>query len=74
MTTPWYQCDGKLSCIAVRHAPECLTVSSKPEGVWVAYNGDGSAFVPFAEEIEAYRYASPLSMRVEFVEYGRSLP
>jgi hypothetical protein len=40
------------------------------EGVWVAFNWDGSAFVPFASELEAYRYASGLMMNVRFARYG----
>lgn len=45
----------------------------KPAGVWVAYNGDGSACVPFAEEIEAYRYAAPMNMSVRFVPFGEQV-
>jgi hypothetical protein len=41
-----------------------------PQGVWVAFNWDGSAFVPFATELEAYRYAAPYHMNVRFVAYG----
>jgi hypothetical protein len=40
------------------------------EGVWVAFNSDGSAFVPFATEIEALRYALPYAMAVTFARYG----
>jgi len=39
-------------------------------GVWVAFNYDGSAFVPFATELEALRYASNYQMPVTFVHYG----
>jgi len=45
----------------------------KPPGVWVAYHGDRSVVVPFGDELEAYRYASPLSMTVKFVPYGEEL-
>jgi hypothetical protein len=40
------------------------------DGVWVAYNYDGSAFVPFADEVSALRYASGYYMPVKFVEFG----
>jgi mono/diheme cytochrome c family protein len=39
-------------------------------GVWVAFNYDGSAFVPFASELEALRHASSYHMPVTFIEYG----
>lgn len=41
-----------------------------PTGVWVAFNWDGSAFVPFATELEALRHASSYHMPVKFVEFG----
>lgn len=41
-----------------------------PDGVWVAYNYDGSAFVPFATELEALRYAADFHMPVKFVALG----
>lgn len=46
---------------------------SDPAGVWMAYNGDGSACVPFAEEIEAYRHAAPMNMSVRFVPFGEQV-
>ncbi len=39
-------------------------------GVWVAFNHDGSAFVVFPTEIQAYRYASGLHMSVKFARFG----
>jgi len=39
-------------------------------GVWVAFNWDGSAFVPFATELEALRHANSYHMPVKFVEFG----
>lgn len=45
-------------------------VETQPAGVWVAFYYDGSAFVPFATEIEAYRHANSYSMQVKFVRYG----
>jgi hypothetical protein len=39
-------------------------------GVWVAYYSDGSSFAVFEAEVEAYRYALPLSMKVTFLPYG----
>ena len=44
-------------------------MSDEP-GCWVAFNWDGSAFVPFAEEVEALRYALSLHMSVSFVHFG----
>lgn len=49
-----------------------MSEDEKREGIWVAFNWDGSAFVPFATEIEAYRYASGYHMNVMFVEFGNS--
>lgn len=40
------------------------------QGVWVAYYGDRSAVVFFADEIDALRHAVEHSMRVQFVHYG----
>lgn len=40
------------------------------EGAWIAYYSDGSSFAVFATEIEAYRYALPVSMSVTFLPYG----
>jgi hypothetical protein len=39
-------------------------------GVWVAYQPDGSSFVPFDSELEAYRFASLYMMTVKFVRFG----
>lgn len=44
--------------------------SGGAEGVWVAYYGDRSAVVVFAEEIDALRHAVEHSMSVRFVHYG----
>lgn len=41
-----------------------------PSGVWVAFNWDGSAFVPFGSEVEALRYAVDLHMTVRYVPFG----
>lgn len=43
---------------------------SEDGGVWVAFNWDGSAFVPFRTEVEAYRYAAGYHMNVKLARYG----
>lgn len=40
------------------------------DGVWIAFNWDGSAFVPFASELDAYRYAAGYGMTVKFARFG----
>jgi hypothetical protein len=46
------------------------TPQAPTDGVWVAFNWGGSAFVPFATELDALRYASSYSMTVRFAQFG----
>lgn len=40
-------------------------------GVWLAYYSDWSAFMVFAAEVDALRYAVAHSMQVAYLRYGQ---
>lgn len=43
------------------------------QGVWAAYNGDGSGTAVFPSEVVALRHAVSLGMRVVFWPFGQTL-